>query len=135
MSDGFHISRVCGRRPVLTENPKQQVKMRLFGFNQRVSLYFSWLQHFPRIHQILWVERLFQWMHDLHGRGSHLLTQQRPLPYAHSVLPCACASHGEGSPGGNSSLITTQHNVKENLNLCSLVTKYKAPSSYMQNFL
>lgn len=111
MNFTFNLSVV--KELFLTENSHQQAKMGLPCFTRTLSSHFSWLQDFPRIHQIFGVERLFQWMHNFHGCVSHLLTQQCPLPYAHSMLPCACASHGEGSPGDHSSLITTQHNVKK----------------------
>lgn len=62
---------------------------------------FSWLENFPRIHQVLWVKGVFYTVHNPDGVRPYLLTQQRPLPQTHSVFSCARAGHSQGSPRGN----------------------------------
>lgn len=84
----------CTLTPISVTS-SEQVKI---WFSVLKYLNFSWLQNFPRIHQVLWVKSFFETLHNPDGLRSHLLTQQHPLPQTHSVLPRTRAVHGQGSP-------------------------------------
>lgn len=87
----------CTRTPISVTS-SEQVNI---WFSVLKRLNFSWLQNFPRIHQVLWVKSFFETLHNPDGLSSHLLTQQHPLAQTHSMLPRTRALHGQGSPAGD----------------------------------
>lgn len=78
-------------------NNKQWLSAQGLFFLQKLSK-FSRVQHFARIHQVLWVQGFFHTVHNPDGLGSYLLAQQRPLAQTHAVLSCARARHSKRSP-------------------------------------